>query len=79
MGIFLTNQSGAKTWPIAGASFILIYKDPANKANAAEVIKFFEWAFKNGQKMAEELDYVPMPASVTDYISKSVLSQVKVK
>jgi phosphate transport system substrate-binding protein len=79
MGIFLTNQSGAKTWPIAGASFILIYKDPSNKANAAEVIKFFEWAFKNGQKIAEELDYVPMPASVTDYISKSVLSQVKVK
>ncbi len=79
MGIFLTNQSGAKTWPIAGASFILIYKDPSNKANAAEVIKFFEWAFKNGQKIAEELDYVPMPASVTDYISKSVLSQVKAK
>ena len=79
MGIFLTNQSGAKTWPIAGASFILIYKDPSNKANAAEVIKFFEWAFKNGQKIAEELDYVPMPANVTDYISKSVLSQVKVK
>lgn len=79
MGIFLTNQTGAKTWPIAGASFILIYKDPNNKANASEVIKFFEWAFKNGQKMAEELDYVPMPASVTDYISKSVLSQVKVK
>jgi phosphate transport system substrate-binding protein len=79
MGIFLTNQSGAKSWPIAGASFILIYKDPSNKANAAEVIKFFEWAFKNGQKIAEELDYVPMPASVTDYISKSVLSQVKAK
>jgi phosphate transport system substrate-binding protein len=77
MGIFLTNQPGANSWPIAGASFILMYKNPENKANAAEVIKFFEWAFKNGGKMAEELDYVPMPASVTDYIAKSVWSQVK--
>lgn len=79
MGIFLTNQSGGKTWPIAGASFILIYKDPANKSNAAEVIKFFDWAFKNGQKIAEELDYVPMPNNVTDYIVKNIISQVKVK
>jgi phosphate transport system substrate-binding protein len=77
MGIFLTNQPGANSWPIAGASFILMYKNPENKANAAEVIKFFEWAFKNGGKMAEDLDYVPMPASVTDYIAKSVWSQVK--
>jgi phosphate transport system substrate-binding protein len=77
MGIFLTNQTGANSWPIAGASFILMYKNPENKANAAEVINFFEWAFKNGGKMAEDLDYVPMPASVTDYIVKSVWSQVK--
>jgi len=77
MGIFLTNQPGANSWPIAGASFILMYKNPENKANAAEVLKFFEWAFKNGGKMAEELDYVPMPASVTDYIAKNIWSQVK--
>ena len=77
MGVFLTNQPGTNSWPIAGASFILMYKDPENKANAAEVIKFFEWAFKNGGKMAEELDYVPMPPAVTDYIAKSVWSQIK--
>jgi phosphate transport system substrate-binding protein len=77
MGVFLTNQPGANSWPIAGASFILMYKDPENKANSAEVIKFFEWAFKNGGKMAEELDYVPMPPAVTDYIAKSVWSQIK--
>ncbi len=77
MGIFLTNQPGANSWPIAGASFILMYKNPENKANSAEVLKFFDWAFKNGGKMAEELDYVPMPKSVTDYIAKSVWSQVK--
>ncbi len=77
MGVFLTNQPGNNAWPIAGASFILMYKDPENKANAAEVLKFFDWAFKNGGKMAEELDYVPMPATVTDYIAKSVWSQVK--
>ena len=77
MGIFLTNQAGAKSWPIAGASFILMYKNPENKANSAEVLKFFDWALKNGGAMAEELDYVPMPAKVVDYISKNVWSQVK--
>lgn len=77
MGIFLTNQPGANSWPIAGASFILMYKNPDNKANAAEVLKFFDWAFKNGGKMAEELDYVPMPAAVTDYIAKNVWSKVQ--
>lgn len=77
MGIFLTDQPGAKSWPIAGASFILMYKNPDNPANSAEVLKFFAWAFQNGGKMAEELDYVPMPSSVTDYIAKNVWTQIK--
>ena len=57
----LTDQPGKTSWPITGASFILMHAKQDKPQNAAEVLKFFDWAFKNGQKMAEELDYVPMP------------------
>ena len=79
MGTFITNAPGAKSWPITGASFILLYKNPENKANAAEVIKFFDFAFKDGKKMAEELDYVPMPDVTTDFIRKNVFAKVVTK
>jgi phosphate transport system substrate-binding protein len=79
MSIYLTNAPGAKSWPITGASFILMYKKPENKANSAEVIKFFEFAFKEGKKMAEELDYVPMPDATTDFIRKNVFTKVITK
>ena len=79
MGTFITNAAGAKSWPITGASFILMYKDPENKANSAEVLKFFDYAFKEGKKMATELDYVPMPDATTAYIRKNVWSQIKTK
>ncbi len=79
MGIYLTNAPGAKSWPITGASFILMYKDPSNKANAAEVMKFFDFAFKEGKKMALDLEYVPMPDGTTDFIRKSVWNQINVK
>ena len=79
MGTFITNAPGAKSWPITGASFILIYKNPENKVNVAEVIKFFDFAFKDGKKMAEELDYVPMPDATTDFIRKNVFTKVKTK
>jgi len=79
MGEFITNASGAKAWPITGATFIVIYKNPSNKENAAEVIKFFDYGFKEGKKMAADLDYAPMPDMTTDYIRKSVWSQVNVK
>ena len=79
MGTFITNASGAKSWPITGASFILMYKDPEKKANAAEVLAFFDFAFKEGKKMAEDLDYVPMPDVTTDYIRKNVWPKIKVK
>ncbi len=79
MGIYLTNAPGAKSWPITGASFILMYKDPANKANAAEVMKFFDFAFKEGKKMAVDLEYVPMPDATTDFIRKNVWNQIKAK
>ena len=79
MGTFITDAAGAKSWPITGASFILLYKNPDNKANAAEVTKFFDFGFKEGKKMAEELDYVPMPDSTTDFIRKNVFSKVVTK
>jgi len=79
MGTFITNAPGAQSWPITGASFILMYKDPANKARSAEVLKFFDYAFKEGKKMAAELDYVPMPDSTTDFIRKSVWNQINTK
>ena len=57
----LTDQPGKTSWPITGASFILMHAKQDKPQNAAEVLKFFDWAFKNGQKMADELDYVAMP------------------
>ena len=79
MGTFITNAPGAKSWPITGASFILLYKNPENKANTAEVIKFFDFAFKEGKQMAADLDYVPMPDATTDFIRKNVFPKVAVK
>ena len=61
LGVILTDQPGAKSWPITGATFILIHKKPQDAAAANEALKFFDWAYKNGDKMAEELDYVPLP------------------
>jgi phosphate transport system substrate-binding protein len=79
MGAFITDAPGAKSWPITGASFILMYKQPTNKASAAEVLKFFDYAFKEGGKMAADLDYVAMPAVTTDFIRKNVWSQINTK
>ncbi|MEX6508744.1 phosphate ABC transporter substrate-binding protein PstS [Jiella sp. M17.18] len=63
-GVILANQPGAKTWPMTAATFILIHKDPKNPQDAAEALKFFDWAYANGDKMAQSLDYIPMPDSV---------------
>ena len=79
MGVSMVNAKGATSWPISTASFILMYKDPANKSEAAEVLKFFEWSFKNGKKLASDLDYVPLPDALTDQIRAKVWSQVKTK
>jgi phosphate transport system substrate-binding protein len=69
--LILTNQPGAESWPITGASFILVYKKPDDAAVVGEVLKFYDWAFKNGQKAADELDYVPLPAKVVDQVEAS--------
>lgn len=79
MGTFITNAPGASSWPITGASFILMYKNPTNKASSAEVLKFFDFAFKEGKKMAAELDYVAMPDATTDFIRKNVWNQINTK
>jgi phosphate transport system substrate-binding protein len=60
----LTEQPGKDTWPISGATFILVYKNPEKPEGVASALKFFDWAYANGDAMASELDYVPMPVSV---------------
>ena len=75
----LTNQPGDGSWPITAATFILMYGEPADKAASAEAIKFFDWAFAKGDRMAEELDYIPMPESVTALIRKTWASDIKNK
>jgi len=77
MGISLVEQKGASAWPITGASFVLMYKDPADKAASKDVIKFFTWAFKDGQQLALDLDYVPLPSALTQAIASKVWSQIK--
>ena len=77
MALSLNNQPGAKSWPITTATFILMYKEPTNAAKSKEVLAFFDWAFKSGGKLADDLDYVAMPQAATDYIRKSVWTQIK--
>ncbi|SPF51497.1 phosphate transporter subunit; periplasmic-binding component of ABC superfamily [Syntrophobacter sp. SbD1] len=67
----LTNEPGKDSWPITGATFILMHKEQDNADQARAVLKFFSWAYANGGKMAEELDYVPMPAKVVKLIEGS--------
>jgi phosphate transport system substrate-binding protein len=75
--VLLTQQPGAGSWPIAGATFILIHKQPKDPAAAAAALKFFAWAFAKGDKMAENLDYVPMPENVTAEIEKVWAAEIK--
>jgi phosphate transport system substrate-binding protein len=76
MGISLVNLKGNDSWPITGASFILMYKNPTDKAMSQEALKFFDWSFKNGKQMALELDYVPLPDVLTKAIAEKVWSQI---
>ncbi|MBP6020167.1 MAG: phosphate ABC transporter substrate-binding protein PstS [Burkholderiaceae bacterium] len=76
MGVVLTNEPGEASWPVTSASFILMHKKQDNPAKAQEVLKFFDWAFKNGAPMAQELDYVPMPDSVTKQIRENWATQI---
>jgi len=75
--VILTDQPGEASWPITAATFILMYKEPVDKAASAEAIKFFKWSFEKGGRMAEELDYIPMPESVVKQIEKTWTSEIK--
>jgi len=75
--LLLLDQPGAKSWPITGATFILVYKKQDNAAQGADVLKFFDWAYKNGDAAANTLDYVPMPAAVKTMMRKQWAAQVK--
>ena len=76
-GVILTNEAGANSWPISGATFILIHKQPQDPVAASEALKFFAWAYAKGGKMAEDLDYVPLPAKVVAAIQKVWASDIK--
>jgi phosphate transport system substrate-binding protein len=75
--LILTDQPGEKSWPIVASTFVLMHKDATDKASSQEAIKFFKWAFANGSKMAEELDYIPMPDSVVKLIDKTWSADIK--
>jgi len=75
--LILTNQPGAKSWPIVGATFILVHAVSDDPAATAGALKFFSWAYKDGGKMAEELDYVPLPATVVALIKKTWANDIK--
>jgi phosphate transport system substrate-binding protein len=77
MGISMVNAKGAESWPVSTASFILMYKQPADKVASAEALKFFEWAFKSGKQLAADLDYVALPDSLTSQIRSKVWSQIQ--
>lgn len=81
MATILTDQKGAKAWPITGASFIIMHKKQADPLTGRAVLKFFNWAFNNGAKMAEDLDYVPLPKDVVSKVriewSKFNLGEIK--
>lgn len=70
-GVSLNNQAGDKAWPITSATYILMHKSADKPAQSAEVLKFFRWALNNGQKLALELDYVPLPAGLVRQVEAS--------
>jgi phosphate transport system substrate-binding protein len=74
--LILTDQDGAKSWPITGASFILIYKQPDDPVAVGEALKFFAWAYKDGGAMAAELDYVPLPAPLIAQVKATWTSAI---
>ena len=77
MYLVLTDQAGKSSWPMTGASFILMHKQQEKADMAKEVLKFFDWAFQNGDAMASELDYVPMPDNVVALIKAAWKQQIK--
>lgn len=75
--LMLTDQPGAKSWPITGATFILMHRKQDKPEIAQETLKFFDWGYRHGNKLAEELDYVPMPPKVVKLIEKAWQKEVR--
>jgi phosphate transport system substrate-binding protein len=75
--LILTNQPGEKSWPITGASFILVYASPPDPAATGEALKFFNWAYSHGAQMAAELDYVPLPDGLIKQVRETWKAQIK--
>ena len=73
----LTDQPGKDSWPITGATFILMHKVQDKPASATNSLKFFDWSFVNGDKMADDLDYVPLPPAVKDLVRKQWADNLK--
>ena len=76
-GISLTNQPGDEAWPITAPTFILVPKAPEKPEQVAEALKFFDWSFKNGDQMAVDLDYVPLPNELKDQVRATWASEIK--
>jgi phosphate transport system substrate-binding protein len=77
MKVMLVNGPGAESWPITGATFILMHKDQANPAKALAVLKFFDWCYKNGGNMARELIYLPMPDEAVKLVENVWAKEIK--
>ncbi len=75
--VVLTDQPGANSWPITGATFILVYKVQPRPAHALEMLKYFDWSLRHGQKLADSLDYVPMPEKVVKMIEATWRENIK--
>lgn len=73
----LTNEPGQHSWPITGATFILMHKSQTNAENAKAVLKFFDWAYAEGDKLALDLDYIPMPDNVVKLVENAWKTQIK--
>lgn len=76
-GISLNNQPGDEAWPITAPTFILVYKNPEKPEQTTEVLNFFNWAYKNGDKLASDLDYVPLPDNVVGLIQAAWAKEIK--
>jgi len=75
-GVILSNPAGATAWPMTASTWILMYREAQDAEASAAAVKFFKWAFASGDKMAMDLDYVPMPDNVVNNVSK-VLAEIK--
>ncbi len=73
----LNNETGDQTWPIAGATYILLYKEQPDAVKATALLKFFDWCYQHGGEMAQKLDYVPLPKNVVEMVEATWAKEIK--